>query len=65
MRPVRSTVKPKDLDLVRWDKVAESLRANEGGLGDLGGGNHFLDAIVPPEHGPLQWQGCLPSITIV
>jgi RNA-splicing ligase RtcB len=29
------------------------LRANKGTLGDLGGGNHFLDVIVPYEEGPL------------
>jgi RNA-splicing ligase RtcB len=53
MRLLRSSVQPKDLDLARWDKVAESLRANKGNLGDLGGGNHFLDAIVPYDDGPL------------
>jgi RNA-splicing ligase RtcB len=35
--------------------VAESLRGNKGGLGDLGGGNHFLDAIVPYDNGPLHF----------
>lgn len=53
MRLLRSSVQPKDLDLARWEKVAESLRANKGNLGDLGGGNHFLDAIVPYDDGPL------------
>jgi RNA-splicing ligase RtcB len=47
MRLVRSTVDVKDLDLRRWNAVADHLRANKGGLGDLGGGNHFLDAIAP------------------
>ncbi len=55
MRLVRSSVHPKDLDRARWDKVADSLRASKGGLGDLGGGNHFLDAIVPYEDGPLHF----------
>ena len=55
MRLVRSTVLPGDLDLARWDAVADSLRANKGGLGDLGGGNHFLDAIVPYDDGPLHF----------
>jgi RNA-splicing ligase RtcB len=55
MRLVRSSVQPKDLDLIRWNKVADSLRANKGGLGDLGGGNHFLDALVPYEEGPLHF----------
>ena len=55
MRLVRSSVQPNDLDQARWDKVADSLRANKGVLGDLGGGNHFLDAIVPYEDGPLHF----------
>jgi len=55
MRLLRSSVEPGDLDSDRWDKVAESLRTNKGGLGDLGGGNHFLDAIVPYEDGPLHF----------
>jgi len=55
MRLLRSSVQPKDLDSDRWDEVAESLRANKGGLGDLGGGNHFLDAIVPYDNGPLHF----------
>lgn len=29
-----------------WDKLGLELRKNKGGLGDLGGGNHFVDAIV-------------------
>jgi RNA-splicing ligase RtcB len=55
MRLVRSSLQPGDLDLTRWDKVADSLRASKGGLGDLGGGNHFLDALVPYEDGPLHF----------
>jgi RNA-splicing ligase RtcB len=35
--------------------MADLLRANKGALGDLGGGNHFLDAIVPYEEGPLHF----------
>ena len=31
----------------------ESMRANKGSLGDLGGGNHFLDALAPYDDGPL------------
>ena len=53
MRLVRSSVQVADLDLDRWNRVAEHLRANKGGLGDLGGGNHFLDAIAPYDDGPL------------
>ena len=44
-----------DLDAARWNKVADSLRAGKGGLGDLGGGNHFLDAIVPYDDGPVHF----------
>jgi RNA-splicing ligase RtcB len=55
MRLLRSSVPTKDLELSRWDKVAEGLRANKGRLGDLGGGNHFLDALVPYEDGPLHF----------
>jgi hypothetical protein len=29
-----------------WDQVADRLKANKGNLGDLGSGNHFLDAVV-------------------
>lgn len=50
MRLVRSKVLAEDLDLSNWNQVAAHLRANKGGLGDLGGGNHFLDALVPYEH---------------
>ena len=45
MRLLRS-----DLDSVRldqWNRVADLLKANKGQLGDLGGGNHFLDALLP------------------
>lgn len=53
MRLLRSSVAPSDLDVKRWNKVADHLRANKGNLGDLGGGNHFLDALAPYEDGPL------------
>jgi len=55
MRLLRSSLQPSDLDQARWDEVANSLRANKGALGDLGGGNHFLDAIAPYEDGPLHF----------
>ncbi len=55
MSLVRSTVEAADLDEARWNKVADHLRSNKGGLGDLGGGNHFLDAIVPYDVGPLHF----------
>jgi len=55
MRLLRSSIPVKDLNLERWNAVADLLRANKGGLGDLGGGNHFLDAIAPYEDGPLHF----------
>jgi RNA-splicing ligase RtcB len=55
MRLLRSSLQPRDLDQARWDKVADCLRTNKGALGDLGGGNHFLDAIAPYEDGPLHF----------
>ncbi|HKW16176.1 MAG TPA: RtcB family protein [Terriglobales bacterium] len=55
MRLLRSSLQPGDLDQERWDAVADALRANKGALGDLGGGNHFLDAIAPYEDGPLHF----------
>ena len=53
MRLLRSSVGVQDLDSDRWGKVADHLRANKGGLGDLGGGNHFVDALAPYDDGPL------------
>ena len=53
MRLVRSSVPVGDLNKLRWNAVAAQLRANKGGLGDLGGGNHFLDALAPYADGPL------------
>lgn len=55
MRLVRSERAADDLDREAWDLLADLLRANKGGLGDLGGGNHFLDAIVPRSGGPLHF----------
>ncbi|MCC7373676.1 MAG: RtcB family protein [Verrucomicrobiales bacterium] len=55
MRLVRSTVEPGALDLEHWNQLADRLRANKGGLGDLGGGNHFLDALAPYDNGPLHF----------
>lgn len=53
MRLVRSSLAPNDFDQARWNKLADLLRANKGKLGDLGGGNHFLDALAPADDGPL------------
>jgi len=55
MRLLRSAVPVSDLNLAAWDRVAESLRASKGNLGDLGGGNHFLDALAPYDDGPLHF----------
>jgi len=46
---------PAGLDAGRWNKVADFLRASKGVLGDLGGGNHFLDAVAPYNDGPLHF----------
>jgi RNA-splicing ligase RtcB len=55
MRLLRTELVPSELDLARWDRVADRLRSNKGGLGDLGGGNHFLDALEPYDDGPLHF----------
>jgi hypothetical protein len=35
----------------RWDQLGDLLKTNKGRLGDLGGGNHFLDALASYEDG--------------
>ena len=47
MRLIKSTMNSSDLDQQQWDELANRIIANKGKLGDLGGGNHFLDAILP------------------
>jgi hypothetical protein len=47
MRLLSSRLQVQDVTSARWNAIANDLRANKGRLGDLGGGNHFLDAIVP------------------
>ncbi len=47
MRLIKSNISPSDLDQQRWDELANRIKANKGKLGDLGGGNHFLDALEP------------------
>ncbi len=47
MRLVRSSLNSDELTVEAWDTVADSLVQNTGGLGDLGGGNHFLDTLAP------------------
>ena len=48
MALVRSKVQFDDFDrnLDAWDEMARRLRQNKGKKGDLGRGNHFLDAVV-------------------
>jgi len=53
MRLLRSDLSPDDLTVSAWDAIAEALRRNRGRLGDLGGGNHFLDALAPYSDDPL------------
>jgi len=55
MRLLASAVEPASLTRRAWDAVAARLRANSGRLGDLGGGNHFLDALEPYDGGPLHF----------
>lgn len=55
MRLLKSEISPSEFDLERWDRVAGLLRSNKGGLGDLGGGNHFLDALEPYDDGPVHF----------
>jgi hypothetical protein len=47
MRLLRSPQPVEALTREAWDQIADILRANRGGLGGLGGGNHFLDALAP------------------
>lgn len=47
MRLLRSSAPMADLTPERWDRVADLLQENKNQLGDLGGGNHFLDALEP------------------
>lgn len=55
MRLLRSELAPSELNLKAWDAVANILRGNKGRLGDLGGGNHFLDALEPYDDGPVNF----------
>ena len=53
MRLLRSELEPAELTLGMWNLLADALRSNKGHLGDLGGGNHFLDALQPSNEEPL------------
>ncbi|MFN8852356.1 MAG: hypothetical protein ACK5XS_04955, partial [Armatimonadota bacterium] len=55
MRLLRSRVPASALSRAKWDELADRLRANKGQLGDLGGGNHFLDALAPYEGDELHF----------
>jgi len=55
MRLLKSSVEVSDFGLQAWNAVACGLRAHKGSLGDLGGGNHFIDALAPYGDGPLHF----------
>jgi len=55
MRLVRSNIAMDAITQSRWDELADRLRDNKGRLGDLGGGNHFLDALMPYDDGPIHF----------
>lgn len=41
----KSKIRVDNFDRKLWDKVYYDLKSNKGRLGDLGSGNHFLDAL--------------------
>jgi hypothetical protein len=45
MRFLRSSRTTVYLTMDKWDRLADKLESSKGHLGDLGGGNHFLDAL--------------------
>jgi RNA-splicing ligase RtcB len=47
MRLVRSRIPTAEIKPADWSAIANTLREQKGKLGDLGGGNHFLDALAP------------------
>jgi len=47
MRLLKSQIPADSFDRRSWNAVANALRSQKGSLGDLGGGNHFLDALYP------------------
>ncbi len=55
MRLVKSGLDRNALTRKAWNTVADLLRKNKGQLGDLGGGNHFLDALMPVGGGSLHF----------
>jgi release factor H-coupled RctB family protein len=55
MRLLRSELEPSEMNLKNWDRLANALRRNKNQLGDLGGGNHFLDALLPSDGDALHF----------
>jgi RNA-splicing ligase RtcB len=53
MRLLRAGIESGELTSRRWSRVAKALKKNKGGLGDLGGGNHFVDALSSHRDGRL------------
>jgi len=49
----KSKLSRADFDQGKWQKVYADLKKNKGKLGDLGSGNHFLDAIVSDDSNAL------------
>lgn len=41
----KSKLKKSEFDKTKWDLIYQDLKKNKGKLGDLGSGNHFLDAV--------------------
>jgi hypothetical protein len=55
MQLLESQISLDDFDRLhpQWDRLGNLLKANKGQLGDLGGGNHFLDALASYEDGRI------------
>jgi len=53
MRLLRADRKTDTLTSEQWTEVARRLKDDKGGLGDLGGGNHFVDALRSRSTGQL------------
>ena len=53
MRLLKTELHAHDLTQATWDAIAMAIKNNKGKLGDLGGGNHFLDALLPYEKGHI------------
>ena len=51
MMLLNSGIKQHEFSRQAWDAVGRDLMRNKGGLGDLGGGNHFVDALVSTSTG--------------